>query len=174
MDESSDSLTELRRAVVVDGRTHALEVRSDEFRTQVELCITDAAGAIVGSMTGAVEANCLQAAADLVGSALTAAANAHANKGFDTRLRKQRVQEKHRNHGLRWRADEDRELAKRFNESASYAELADEFGRNENSIRARLVLLDLLPTDQWPTGARMPASLLERHNTKDRGKKRGG
>ncbi|HKD97179.1 MAG TPA: hypothetical protein VKB69_06190 [Micromonosporaceae bacterium] len=150
-DESRQPHTDLHRHMVDGGRHHEITVSADEGTAQVRLDITDPNGLIIGRIAGEIPAAGLSAAGDLLGTVLGAAGIAHTGKGGPL-SRLDRRRRDFPNHGARWTEEDEALLATRFTSGASIADLRDELGRGDNSIRARLVQMGLLPTDQWPIG----------------------
>jgi hypothetical protein len=131
------------------GRAHLVGVEVVNDTASVQLNIADPTGLIIGRIAGDIPAATLPAAGELIGTAMSAAAQAD---GGTQPARLDRKQRQYPNQGARWTSDEEALLSARFTEGAEVTELRHEFGRSANSIRARLVQLGHLPADEWPAG----------------------
>jgi hypothetical protein len=152
LDEADQPRTDLHRHHLDGGRHHEIVVTAIDATASVRLDITDPTGLIIGRISGEIPAAGLTAAGDLLGATLTAVGRAHASGAEPGVSRMERKRQQHRNHGARWTPDEEVLLTERFNAGVPIAEIREELGRNDNSIRARLVQLGLLAPDQWPAG----------------------
>ena len=160
--EADEPTTDVRRRVVHGDRTHTILVSVVDDTANVRFETTEPSGMIVGRLSGDLPAATLSVVGDLVGKAMSAAGRAHVGTGQAKPRTADRLRARHRNHGARWTAEDEAQLTERFRAGAEVSELSDEFGRNVNGIRARLVQLGLLPAEEWPArlGER-PASVDE-------------
>jgi hypothetical protein len=147
-DEADEPRTDVHRRLVDGGRCLEFEVRVADENASVQLRVSEPGGLMVGRVSGDLPAGSLSVVGQLIGDAMSAAGRAH--RGTD-KAGSARPPSRHRNQGARWTPEEEALLSERFTAGASVAELRSEFGRTDNSIRARLVQLELLPAEEWPT-----------------------
>jgi hypothetical protein len=148
--EADEPTTDVRRHVIHGDQTHTILISVTDETANVRFEITEPSGISVGRLGGELPAATLSVAGDLVGKAMSAAGRAHGGTGQAKPRNADRLRARHRNHGARWTADDEERLTERFRAGAAVSELSDEFGRNINGIRARLVQLGLLPAEEWP------------------------
>ncbi len=152
--EADEPHTDVRQRTVDGGHRHEVLVSIFAETANVRVAITEPSGLVVGRIAGDVRAAALSAVGDLIGQAMSAARRAHTGTLAPKPSGIERKRAQHRNHGARWTPEEEALLTERFTAGAEISDLCTEFGRNANSIRARLVQLALLPPEDWPAGIR--------------------